>query len=492
MDTEVLVVGAGPVGLSTALFLSACGVRCTVVEKREATFPHHRAGASARTLELFRSVGLGERLDEIGWATWGPLRAVVKDNAFGSELARIDLPARYSRRLAEGSPIPAKLVAQDELESLVLGELADRGVPVRFETRLIDLEDGEDAVTATVTGSPSRITARYAVACDGARSGIRDRIGATMPDREVVGYPTTVFYRADLGDVVRRWRTHFCFVRNPSVFATVASFNGRDLWSSHIMDFPGKPAGPADLSDGEALRLLRAALGDENVAIDLLAVNSWEAALGISSVFRAGRVFLAGDAAHVQTSAGGLGMNTGIQDGHNLAWKLAAVLRGEAGEKLLDTYEPERRAAAVASLTVSRELSRGFTGGGDAEDWYAEVADHYLRAMTWYRYRSPAILSAGESGHDVLDDVVRPGYRVPHRWLGDRLSTVDIPGPGWLALTGTGSAVDDRVATAMPVHPLPDDLGHGEAALVRPDGFVAWRGGSGGLHDAVHAILRPA
>jgi tetracenomycin A2 monooxygenase-dioxygenase len=519
-EVDVLVVGAGPVGLSTALFLACHGVQTMVVDQRTSTFPHHRAGTSLRTLEIFRSLGLGAQLQRLGWETWGPLRAVVKDSAFGAELARIDLPDRYAQRLRTISPIRSRLVPQDELEALVLSELSRRGVPIQFTTRVTDIDAGADSVGAqlvdTGSGQATHIEAKYLVGCDGAHSDVRGWIGADMPGREVVGYPNTAFYRADLGDIVQRWRSHFCFVRNPQVYATVASFNGRDLWSSHLMDYPGKPTGRAELSHEHTMRLLRAAIGDDTLPIELLAVNSWEAALGISSTFRDGRIFLAGDAAHVQTSAGGLGMNTGIQDGHNLAWKLAAVLHSHADPGVLDSYEPERRAAAQASLALSSALSRGFRDRqADPGAWYEQIAVDYLRAMMFYRYRSPAILDDEPPTPEtvLLDDVARPGYRLPHQWLDPdaTLSTVDLTGTGWLLLTGpdrtawqqAAATVEQASTMPLPAHSLTRTtsaavgLEPAGALLVRPDGFVAWHTTKPGtdpvtaLRDALHTILHP-
>ncbi|SDM52337.1 2-polyprenyl-6-methoxyphenol hydroxylase [Allokutzneria albata] len=432
----VLVVGAGPVGLSTAAFLAHWGVSALVIDKRDPTTAPPRAGASLRTLEIFRSIGMGEEFAAAGWLAAPPMRTVHKDSAKGNVLHLSELPPEYSGRLETCSPVDARLtLTQREIQRVLLRHV---GGNTRFGVRLLDFTLNDDAVSARVvdeqTGQEEELTADYLIGADGAGSPVRQRLGITMPDRTVVGHLTTAFYQADLGDIVDEWGTNLCFVRNEQVYGTIFSKNGRDQWSSHIMDYPGKPEGPAELSEQDTIRLLRAMIGDATAEIRLDAVNAWTAALGIASEFRRGRAFLAGDAAHVQSSAGGLGMNTGIQDGHNLAWKLAAVLKGESKPSLLDTYEPERRAAAEASLDLSRRMHEAYLQR--LTDPPAAIADAYLRAMMFHGYP------------DVLVDSVTVGARYPHRWLDPEQTVSSLDDSGWRLAEG-------------PV-------------LIRPDGIVAW------------------
>ncbi|MFG1998597.1 FAD-dependent monooxygenase [Spirillospora sp. NPDC048911] len=358
-SVPVLVVGCGPVGLATGMFLAHWGVRPMLIDKRDPMSAPPRAGVSLRTLELFRSVGLEPALREVGWEGGRPMQTILKEAGVGATLRRSGLPPRYTRRLETCSPADHRLlVMQDQVQRVVMAELPRRGGQVRFDTRLLDVEVGDEHVRARVghvsTGEQWEITADYLVAADGANSEVRERLGITVPDREVLTRLNTAFFRADLGPVTEEWGTHFCLVHNDRVYATLLSKNGRDQWSSHIMDYPGKPEELTELSTDRTIELLHAVIGDTTIPIELHEVNAWEAAYGIASSFRKGRVFLAGDSAHVQSSAGGLGMNTGIQDGHNLAWKLAAVLHGHASPALLNTYEPERRAAARASVALLR------------------------------------------------------------------------------------------------------------------------------------------
>ncbi|GAA4490752.1 FAD-dependent oxidoreductase [Actinoallomurus oryzae] len=491
-EVPVLVVGGGPVGLTTGMFLAHWGVRPLVIEKRDAISTVPRASTSLRTLEVFRSVGLGPVLEQVGWEGGPPLRTVFKDRGLGVTLHEGRLPAPYAERLKTCSPVNPRLVlTHDQVQRLALAELRRHGGEVRFGVRLVDLAAHTDHVRARVvdvaTGQERQVRAAYLIGADGAGSDVRARLGITMPDRSVISHLNTAFFRADLGPVLRDWGTHMCFVRNDAVYATLMSKNGLDQWSSHIMDYPGKPDGLADLTEAKTLELLSAAIGDGTIPIELHTVNAWEAAIGMASSFRQDRVFLAGDAAHVQSSAGGLGMNTGIQDGHNLAWKLAAVLHGPFTPALLRTYEPERQAAARASLSLSRRMHQGYQSlEGDPDTLYDKAAVDYLRGMMFYGY------PPHDGTINVLDDIVRPGHRFPHRWTSPagQVSTLDLIGSHWTLFTPadrrrwrtvTGSAGVD-----LPVHVLPtmDDT-----ALVRPDGFVAWHGTSRkSLLDALHDL----
>ncbi|OLF09945.1 FAD-dependent oxidoreductase [Actinophytocola xanthii] len=491
---EVVVVGAGPVGLSTALFLADRGVRVLVVDRRDSLSVTPRASTSQRTLELFRSVGLGASLDRMTWDGPRPLRTLVKDSAVGAVLHRAAPPEPYARRLDTCGPVGSRRVmTQYEVQRIALDELRRRGGQVRFGVELVDATADAEAVRARVTsvdtGRSGELVSRYLVGADGARSGVRKLFGMDMPAPRVAARLNTAFFRAELGRLLPESSTYACFVRNEHVQCTLfAKGAAGDRWSSHIIAYPGKPDRATPLTPERTLGLLRAAIGDDTLPIDLTACDAWEATFGTASAFRRGRVFLAGDAAHLQSSAGGLGMNTGIQDGHNLAWKLAAVLRGRAEAALLDSYEPERRIAAEASLALSYRMHDAYR----AQQHPTELAADYLRGMMFYRYTSAAVLAEDDTEPDVLDDRATPGRRLPHRWLTDGdagLSTLDLVGTDWTLLAGPRGttwleAGDDlrvrQVTTAMVDgdESVFTDLAGAEpdgALLVRPDGFVAWR-----------------
>ncbi|MBB4688350.1 FAD-dependent oxidoreductase [Amycolatopsis jiangsuensis] len=472
--SEVIVVGAGPVGLSTALFLADRGVRVTVLEKRDSLAAAPRAGTSVRTLELFRSIGLGAELDRRCWDGPAPFRSVVKDSAIGAVRQAAALPERYARLLAECSPIGIRrTTTQCEVQQLALEQVRQRGGRVRLATEVVDVALGADEVRVE-TADAGTLVCRYLIGADGARSRVRDLLGIPVADRQVAARLNTAFFRADLHELLPESSTHACFIRNEHVYCTLFA-KGGDRWSSHLMDYPGKSAERTVLSPERTIHLLHQAIG-KPVPIELLECNAWEAAIGMAGSFRRGRAFLAGDAAHVQSSAGGLGMNTGIQDGHNLAWKLAEVLRGTAGESLVDSYEPERRAAAEASLALSHRVHRGYQSHEDVQQLYARLAEDYLRGMLFYRY--PA---EGDDAVDILRNQTCVGARLPHRWLDDgEVSTLDLVGAGWTLLTGSGGAGWQAAADQLDVRQIAgftelSGTGADGAVLVRPDGFVAWR-----------------
>ncbi|WP_225731690.1 MULTISPECIES: FAD-dependent oxidoreductase [unclassified Nocardia] len=488
---EVIVAGAGPVGLTTALFLADRGIRVLVVDKRDPLNAPPRASASVRTLELFRSIGLGPKLDEIAWDAPAPLHSVVKYSAIGAVRHTAAPPPEYTDWLESGSPVNIRRsVTQYEVQRIALDEFRRRGGRVRFDAELVGFDTGPAGVRATVadtvTGAEDEVSCAYLIGADGARSRVRQLLDIEMRDRQVAARLNTAFFRADLGRLLPESATRFCFIRNDQVYCTLFA-KGADgkQWSSHIMDYPGKPAELTTLPPEQTIRLLHNAIGDDSVPIDLLECNAWEAAIAIAAEFRRDRVFLAGDAAHTQSSAGGLGMNTGIQDGHNLAWKLAAVLRGQAAATLLDSYEPERRTAATASLALSQRMLRGYQAQGDTNELYAQLAADYLRGMMCYQYTEGAVIFDGQADSDVLTGQAVPGRRLPHRWLTAGLSTLDLVGTQWSLLTGPRGAAWQSATQAaglgIQVRQLADgfiDMAGIEpdgALLVRPDQFVAWR-----------------
>ncbi|MEU7592978.1 FAD-dependent monooxygenase [Streptomyces sp. NPDC039022] len=523
----VLVVGAGPVGLTTAMFLAQRGVPALVVDKRNPFTGPPRAMSSIRTLELLRAAGLQDTVERTGWYGPEPFQAVFTDSALGDERQHVAPPEPYVRWLRNCSPVDSRLVLNHlQIQRLASDELLRCGGDVRSGIAVTGLEQDADAnaypesdsdsdgvrvrLADTTTGEEYGITARYVIGADGAHSTVRRLLGITVPDREVVARLHTAFYRADLPTgTPAGLRETACFVRNADVYATVFCANGRDRWVSHLMDYPDRPDdtdGIAPLPTDRALALLRSAIGDPGLPVDLTALNAWEAAVGTASAFRRGRVFLAGDSAHVQSSAGGLGMNTGVQDGHNLAWKLAAVLRGQAAARLLDTYEPERRAAVRASLALSRIMHQGYRslGGGDPNALYELAVRDYIRAMMRYAYPSGAVVPPDAApAPDLLSDHVHPGHRLPHRSLetpetlesfkalealeNGRTSTLDLVGADWALFAGPHGAPWLPAATeaaaalgiTLSAHRVPDGtlpgLAPDGAVLVRPDHFVAWR-----------------
>ncbi|MFI6683978.1 FAD-dependent oxidoreductase [Streptomyces sp. NPDC050485] len=248
-DVPVLVVGGGPVGLSTGMFLAHWGIRPLVVEKRDSVSAVPRASTSLRTLEVFRAMGLGPVLEEAGWEGGTPMRWVFKSRGIGGTSRPGGLPARFAGLLETCSPVDPRLtLTHDQVQRLALDELRRRGGDIRFGTRLVGLTPEADHVRVrlvdTATGAQWEVTAGYVIGADGANSDVRGQLGITVPDRAAITRLNTAFFRADLGPALRERGTHLCFVRNKRVRATLKSKNGRDQWSSHIMDLPREARRP--------------------------------------------------------------------------------------------------------------------------------------------------------------------------------------------------------------------------------------------------------
>jgi putative polyketide hydroxylase len=473
-ETEVLVIGGGLVGLCAALFLRQHGVRTVLAERRDHTSPQPKARRiSIRTMELFRQLGLDDAVTEAAaaladfqgmWA--GPTLAEAQPLPFH--------PPGGDPGWAGCSPAQACLCAQDVLEPLLRDFALARGADVRFGTEVADVAEDDDGVTATLRGR-GRIRAGYVIAADGSRSPVRERLGIPRSGPGALRRVTNVYFRADLTGVLRGRGFNLC--QTESVPGAFASINGTDRWI--FSTAPGPARAPADWA-----ALVGAAAGVPGLPVEVLSVQEWEVGLQVADRLSQGRFFLAGDAVHVMPPFAAQGANTGIQDAHNLAWKLAWVLAGTAGPRLLDSYQAERHPAAWFAARES--AARG--GGLRQANEDRTLADP-LALTLGYQYPDGAVIADGSTAATSrLDLRGQPGTRLPHRWLAGR-STLDLAGRDFTLVTGpdggwpdggwsgsgwSGSGV--RVAQVD----LPDwagavGTGAGGALLVRPDQVIAWR-----------------
>ncbi len=537
LHIPVLIVGAGPVGLSASLFLSRLGVRSLLLERRTSTSIHPRArGLNVRTMEIYRSFGLEQSIRSAGAELAKSRYMLFVETLAGKEIRRVpdDDLALIGESLAEISPCSWCQCAQDELEPLLLSAIEKTGTKLHpatgtlssldltsgsdilFGTELLAFIQNEDGVSATIrerdTGYECTIRADYLLAADGANSLIRTQLQMPMQGQGTLEYFVNIYFRADLSDLVRdRW-FGICFVENPSMEGIFLAVNNADRW---LLNVPYSPEqGSADFTPERCIELVRQAVGVPELDVEVLSVLPWEATARVVDRMQAGRVFLAGDAAHLMPPAGGFGLNTGVQDVHNLAWKLAAVINGHADPSLLTTYDTERR--PVAHIVVDqavRELEAptpdslvgpggpGGPGGPPSASGDDVLLDQLIPVLG-YRYASEAIIaSENEVPTASLDLTGRPGTRAPHVWLecqGQRISTLDLFGTHFVLLTGeAGSAwaaaaqeaVDQlRIPLTIyrigPQSGLVDSSGlwssaygicNDGATLIRPDGFVAWR-----------------
>ncbi|MGH7786376.1 MAG: FAD-dependent monooxygenase, partial [Candidatus Binatia bacterium] len=378
IDVPVLIVGGGPVGLAASICLSQLGVPSLLVEQHATTTDHPKATVvNTRTFELFRQWGIeaevkagGLPLDKSQFIVWAT-------SLTGYELGRLDLAAgtgsddatRSLRQLGRLSPTLTSICPQDVYEPILRRRAeSGAGAAVRFSTQLVDFDATLDGVTAVVRsvgdGREQQVAAQYLIACDGGASGIRDRLGIPMVGPDRIGHLLNIYFHADLTPFITGREGALYWILNADLAGVFIALNNRDRW---LLNTPFNPDEPLERFTPEVCRaLVRRAVGAPELAVDVRSIDPWILRSQVAAQYRAGRVFLAGDAAHRFPPTGGFGMNTGVQDVHNLAWKLAAVLQGWAPPALLDTYEAERRAVGQFNADQSLKNSRRMPapGGG--------------------------------------------------------------------------------------------------------------------------------
>lgn len=500
----MLVVGAGLVGLCTALALHRYGVPALVVERHAGTSTQPKARRfTFRTMEVFRSYGVA---GEVYGAAEGLAnhQAMRAGRTFAESAALPFGPGIDAGALAAVSPETSCLVAQDLLEPVLLDAARARGVPVRFGTTLTGLIQDADGVTATLLdagGGTSTVRAGHVVGADGSRGPVRELLGVGRGGRGVLGRHVTVYVDADLGEAARGREFNLCQIEHPDAPGALASVDGRYRWlfmTGHLLPVPGDPVAWAGK--------VRTALGLSEVDVTVRSVLEWESAMWVADRFVAGRVLLAGDAAHVMPPFAAAGANTGIQDTANLAWKLALVHSGQAGAGLLETYHAERHPAGWFTADQSCRRAGSLRGGPVDPD-----LAHPLALVAGYQYREGAVLDdgSGPAPMDRLELTGRPGTRIPHHVLDNGRSTVETcapaTGPAGLTLLAGPAATGwltaaDRLAGGVPlaVHRVTDPAWPGTAGisadgavLVRPDAIVAWRSATAGRdpHRTLGAVL---
>jgi 2-polyprenyl-6-methoxyphenol hydroxylase-like FAD-dependent oxidoreductase len=478
---QVLIAGGSLVGLSSALLLAQHGVEAVAVERHPGTAIHPRAALfNQRTIEIYRSLGLEDEIAAAADLEFEQNGAIVSvESLRGRELEW------YFRNVNEGfetlSPSPRLFITQIGLEPVLRSRAEKLGARLEYGTELVSFEQDGEGVTATL-GDGRTIRAQYLVAADGVRSPVRERLRIPLRGHGSFSNSITIYFRADVRELIDDRNLSVIYVFHPRqqgffrfskagdagflVVNTTLDENGvrdRDVWK--------------DTSDERCAAYVREALGaPDDLPVQVENVQRWNASAEWAERMRDGRVFLAGDSAHVMPPTGGFGGNCGVADAHNLAWKLAWVLRDEAGPELLDTYEDER--LPVAELTTEQAYTRYVVRLDPElgkEDNQPFVPDPPIELG--YRYRSSAIVS-GEGDDDApfenpLEPSARPGFRAPHVDLGGGRSTLDLFGGGFVLLSPSEAWCDASPVQAHRVDVY--GLGAEEAALVRPDGFIAWR-----------------
>ncbi|KOG30750.1 FAD-dependent oxidoreductase [Streptomyces resistomycificus] len=529
-QVPVLIVGGSLVGLSTSLFLGRLGVRHTLVERHAGTSIHPRGrGNNVRTMELFRAAGVEPGIRQAAATladNHGILQAPTLVGDAGEWLFK-EIDAGGG--LARFSPSSWCLCSQNDLEPVLLEQAKQLGGDLRYGTELMSFDSDPSGVTAVVksrqTGEHTTIRADYLVAADGPRSPVREQLGIAQGGPGDLFHNVSITFRSrDLAEVVGERRFIVCYLTSPDADGALLPVDNRENWVFHAPWHPEQGETLEEFTDERCVAHIRRAVGVADLDVQITGRAPWHAAQRVARSYRAGRVFLAGDSAHEMSPTGAFGSNTGIQDAHNLAWKLAAVLDGWAGEGLLDSYDAERR--PVAEATSARAAARsvehshpgfapppGVGGGGGPQRGILNVA-------LGYRYPQGAVVGADPATPvvpDGLDLSGAPGSRAPHlpvRRRGELISTLDLYERSFVLLSGADEAsgwheAALRLAEAMSVPLASYRVGAGSGAeltpegdadwsaahgtaptgavLVRPDGFVAWRS-PGPVPDAESAL----
>ncbi|OXM63225.1 MULTISPECIES: aklavinone 12-hydroxylase RdmE [Amycolatopsis] len=483
---DVLVVGAGLGGLSASMFLALEGANVLTVERHPGTSLHPRAsGQTPRTMELYRFAGIDQKVLGVSERASRGLRITVASSLNGTVFHRIvdDLD---EFDLSAATAAPWGMAGQDVVEPILLERAREAGAQVRFSTELVSFSQDDDGVTAVLrsrdSGEETSVRASYLVAADGGRGRIREVLGIGASGVGTISRSIGIVFDADLGDRLLPGVTDLFYLQGPEFTGALVNTDipGRYVCSVDV------PEGVDALPEERLVQLIRAATDLPDLEPKIQWTGMWEMAARIADRFAAGRVFLVGDAAKVTPPTGGMGGNTAVGDGHDIAWKLAAVLRGDAGPGLLDSYEAERK--PIAEMVVNTSLHNAkerlvpdldLTG-------LAEPVDQVALTLG-FRYRSGAVLAEDD---DVVENPVepsgRPGFRAPHVPVGTG-STWDFLGHSWVLFSPGGwrdavSQVRAETGIALEYQEIDDPLfrgrfglGDGGATLVRPDGIVAWR-----------------
>jgi 2-polyprenyl-6-methoxyphenol hydroxylase-like FAD-dependent oxidoreductase len=538
ISVPVLIVGAGPVGLALAGDLGWRGVPSLLVEKRSGEIAQPKMDmVGVRTMEFCRRWDIIDWVESAGYNRMYPQDCAWVTGLNGYEFGREAFPPPALEKAPPQSPQKRERCPQNFFDP-VLTRFARRSglADIRYFTELTGFTDTGRKVIASLrhvqTGETLTVEADYLVGCDGGASGVRSALGTGMAGEGILTYTANVVFRCqgleDLHHLKPAYR--YIFIGPEGTWATLVAINGLDQWRfSLIGDSQRK-----EFTEQEIHAAIARALGRE-FEYEILSVLPWVRSQLVADSYRRGRVFLAGDAAHLTSPTGGFGMNTGILDAVNLSWKLAAVVQGWGGDTLLDSYEAEQRPVAIRNVNeagdnLKRMLAPRiatpdpliFAGDGpEAEAARRKYGDQYTEMMRreWFSIgihlgyiyeESPVIVPDGtplpELTVSTYTQTGRPGSRAPHVWLADGRSLIDEYGLDFVLLVLGGPVPDDDdipegFAKAANDRGVPlrvvvvDDanavrLYGARYVLVRPDGSVAWRGeqapeDAGGVMDTV-------
>ncbi len=530
-STSVLIVGGGAAGLLLAILLRQLDVACVVVEQRDGAQSAPAAHVvSARTLEICRSAGVdmdaletvASAPEEGAWVRW-------VESLVGPEIGRVPFEGQHRfAQLFESSPTPLRNLSQHVFEPVLREQLGD----VRDGCQWVSAEEVSGGIVSklrdTQTGEFQEIRSDYLVGCDGAGSSVRRFLGIAMEGPEELQNFLAIHAEVDLSSVVGDRPATLYWITDPAIQGTFIAHDISSTWV-YMKEFNPGIESLDDYPVERAEEIFRRASGiEQDVPLTVRHVTTWRMSCQIAESYRRGRILLVGDAAHRFPPTGGLGLNTGVADAHNLAWKLALILRGLAPEALLDTYQSERRPVAQRNAEVSLENAFRLlevwmaldvtqdpeesqrrsaavlsTPEGRATVTHAieNQAEHFdqLGIQLGYRYDATGVISASDGSlPPVPSNPIReyqpttyPGSRLPHVVLSrgeEIISSLDLVAPGeFLLLTFSPDWMKVEISFPLPLRRVWlgydvtllagdfDNLSRDGAILVRPDQHVAWR-----------------
>lgn len=518
MDTQVIIVGAGPVGLTLAIDLGRRGIRCVLLEQKDAPqFLPKMERCNARTMEIYRRLGIAEKIRKAGYPRDVPMDVFIITSLIEPPLLRLPYPsvAEAQAEIASHNdgtlPLECyQLISQYTLEPL-LKSVAESlpSVDVRYSHEFISCAQDAGGVTAKVKtkdGSVIEISGDYLVGCDGGSSNVRRQLGIKLQgEANLLQLRQALYFCEDLFDRIPIGKgRHYHVADNHATFLIVQD-STKHFTLHAVVD-----------SDEDMKRMFEKTVAMP-VKYEMLSCAPWRQNLLVADNYGQDRIFLAGDAVHLVIPTGGLGMNSGVGDAVDLAWKLAAALQGWGGPNLLASYETERRQIGIRNVEASRQASRGRRAWRSA--WKPEINDktpegeaaranlvriadveqrksnEMIGAELGYRYRGSPIVCE-EGGEGPPDEFMHyvpstwPGARLPHVWLDDGRAMQDVLGDGYTLLRlGRSQANAQALSKAFATHGAPfavvdiaderprEIYGH-DLLLLRPDMHVVWRGNS--------------
>ncbi|MEU6256055.1 FAD-dependent oxidoreductase [Streptomyces sp. NPDC047043] len=453
---DVVIVGAGPTGLALGVDLARRGLDALVVEKADGLFPGSRGkGIQPRTMEVLEDLGV---LDAI-LASGGryPVGMIWQDGKRAGEHRMFDAD-EVKEAAGDSAFTEPWMVPQWRTQEILFARLEELGGRVEFGREVVGLDQDEEGVTVRFASGPD-LRARYLVAADGGRSVVRRALGIGMTGETVDPNPVLVSDVRITGLDRDNWHV-FPPSGDGDGYLAICPLAGTDDFQL-VAQFPEGTDVDVSLDGIRKVAAARSHLAPEDIT-EVRWASDFRPRAALADRFRSGRVFLAGDAAHVHSPAGGQGLNTSVQDAYNLGWKLGAVLRDGAPAPLLDTYEDERRPIAAQMLGISTGVHRG------------EIRRGAATVQLGLGYRDSALTEETRTAPDG----VQAGDRAPDATIGGVRLFDAFRGPHW-TLLALGTRVPDPGSESVHVVPGPAGEPYGEGLfLVRPDGYVGWAGDS--------------